>query len=170
MFHPKCSSALLTAPAITAGEFSSSNAPYAPGTFDLSGKVDLVLCSYSLSMFNPGWEQAIERAIQDLKPGGHFAFVDFHDTRFRFFRWWMKVNHVRMEAHILPFLGKTLRNRFTGSETRHVWSLALHHVYRQKADGRRKIITHFPNKHWSNCLPEAIALLIAQLISPRFLL
>ena len=80
--------------------------PYAPGTFDLSGKVDLVLCSYSLSMFNPGWEKAIERAIHDLKPGGHFAFVDFHDTRFRFFRWWMKVNHVRMEAHILPFLEK----------------------------------------------------------------
>lgn len=71
---------------------------------------DLVLCSYALSMFNPGWEEAIESAWGDLAPGGYFAFVDFHDSHFTWFRRWMGVNHVRMDGHLLP----TLEKRFEG--------------------------------------------------------
>jgi S-adenosylmethionine-diacylgycerolhomoserine-N-methlytransferase len=65
---------------------------------------DLVLCSYALSMFNPGFEQAIAAAVRDLAPGGHFALVDFHATRFPWFAKWMGVNHVRMDAQLRPLL------------------------------------------------------------------
>jgi S-adenosylmethionine-diacylgycerolhomoserine-N-methlytransferase len=68
------------------------------------GEFDLVLCSYALSMFNPGWEESLECAMRDLEPGGVFALVDFHDSRWGWFRRWMGVNHVRMEGHLLPGL------------------------------------------------------------------
>ncbi|MBK8556526.1 MAG: class I SAM-dependent methyltransferase [Lewinellaceae bacterium] len=77
---------------------------YAPGTFKLPVQVDRVLCSYALTMFNPGFEAAIERAWTYLKPGGKIALVDFHDTPSRTFCWWMGKNHVRMEGHIVPVL------------------------------------------------------------------
>ena len=63
---------------------------------------DLVLFSYALSMFNPGFDSAIAAAARDLAPGGHIAVVDFHDTRFPAFARWMAVNHVRMEAQLRP--------------------------------------------------------------------
>jgi S-adenosylmethionine-diacylgycerolhomoserine-N-methlytransferase len=75
----------------------------------ISGKQDLVLCSYALSMFNPGWGAAIDCASADLAPGGHFALVDFHRTSSRWFRAWMGYNHVRMDGH----LRHALRERFT---------------------------------------------------------
>jgi S-adenosylmethionine-diacylgycerolhomoserine-N-methlytransferase len=65
---------------------------------------DGVLFSYALTMFNPGWEAAIERAWADLPAGGRIAVVDFHDTPSSAFGWWMRQNHVRMEGHLLPFL------------------------------------------------------------------
>jgi S-adenosylmethionine-diacylgycerolhomoserine-N-methlytransferase len=65
---------------------------------------DLILFSYALSMFNPGWEDAIECARQDLSEDGRIAVVDFHDTRWSAFRRWMGFNHVRMEGHILDRL------------------------------------------------------------------
>lgn len=68
------------------------------------GGFDLVLCSYALSMFNPGWEEAVTCAAADLAPGGLFALVDFHDSRLTWFKLWMSVNHVRMEGHLLPRL------------------------------------------------------------------
>ena len=70
---------------------------------------DLVLCSYSLSMFNPGWEQAVECAAQDLRPGGLMALVDFHDSPATAFRKWMGVNHVRMEGQLQPLLRTTFQ-------------------------------------------------------------
>lgn len=76
---------------------------------DPAGRYDLVLCSYALSMFNPGFEAAIAAAHRDLAPGGHFALVDFHVTRFPWFARWMGVNHVRMDGHLRPWL----RGRFT---------------------------------------------------------
>jgi S-adenosylmethionine-diacylgycerolhomoserine-N-methlytransferase len=65
---------------------------------------DLILCSYALSMFNPGHDSALAAAHGDLVPGGCFALVDFHATRFRWFARWMRVNHVRMEGHLRPIL------------------------------------------------------------------
>ena len=65
---------------------------------------DLVLFSYALTMFNPGWEVAIKAAHEQLREGGIIAVVDFHNSRFEHFRSWMKINHVRMESHLLPVL------------------------------------------------------------------
>jgi S-adenosylmethionine-diacylgycerolhomoserine-N-methlytransferase len=78
--------------------------PYVSGSFQLKMQPDVVLCSYALTMFNPGWEEAIERAWQDLPPGGLIAVVDFHRTPSGWFRWWMGQNHVRMDGHLLPVL------------------------------------------------------------------
>ena len=75
------------------------NRPLKPESYDL------ILFSYSLSMINPGWREALEAARRDLAPGGMIAVVDFHDTPIPAFRRWMGVNHVRMEAHLLPELG-----------------------------------------------------------------
>jgi len=68
----------------------------------IGGGFDLLLFSYSLSMFNPGWERALRAAKQDVAPGGVLAVVDFSHTGFSFFRKWMGVNHVRMEGHLWP--------------------------------------------------------------------
>ncbi|MEZ4920815.1 MAG: class I SAM-dependent methyltransferase [Saprospiraceae bacterium] len=80
---------------------------YAPGSFEVKNKVNWIVCSYSLSMFNPGWEAAIERAENDLAPGGQFALVDFHRSKFHLFTWWMKQNHVRMDGHLIQKLEQT---------------------------------------------------------------
>lgn len=78
---------------------------YAPGIdLGLSEKPDIVLFSYALTMMNPGWESALDRALGDLPPGGKIAVVDFHDSPAPAFRWWMRQNHVRMDGHLLPAL------------------------------------------------------------------
>jgi S-adenosylmethionine-diacylgycerolhomoserine-N-methlytransferase len=69
---------------------------------------DLVVCSYSLTMINPGWDQAIEAAYDDLAPGGLIGVVDFHDSPVALFQRWMGLNHVKLEGQLLP----TLRERF----------------------------------------------------------
>jgi S-adenosylmethionine-diacylgycerolhomoserine-N-methlytransferase len=73
---------------------------------------DLVIFSYALSMFNPGWEQALEAASQDLAPGGAIAVVDFHDSNSPIFKHWLALNHVRLDGHLLP----GLKSRFSRHE------------------------------------------------------
>lgn len=88
-------------------------AAYAPGIF--AGRPpDVVLFSYALTMFNPGWETALDHALDDLPPGGKVAVVDFHDTRSRLFRRWMHRNHVRLDGHLLPALQARFRTDFMG--------------------------------------------------------
>ena len=65
---------------------------------------DLILFSYALSMFNPGWDGAIRAALADLSGSGCLGVVDFESSPLGWFRRWMGVNHVRMESHLLPFL------------------------------------------------------------------
>ena len=69
---------------------------------------DLILFSYALSMFNPGWEAALDLAVRDLSPRGLLAVVDFEHTPVAAFRRWMGVNHVRMEGHLPPALRRRL--------------------------------------------------------------
>ncbi len=83
--------------------------PYGEQPVRLAQPPDLILFSYALTMFNPGWEAAIGRAWQDLPTGGRIAVVDFHDTPGRPFRRWMARNHVRMDGHLLPFLQARFR-------------------------------------------------------------
>jgi S-adenosylmethionine-diacylgycerolhomoserine-N-methlytransferase len=65
---------------------------------------DLIVFSYTLSMINPGFRQAIGNARRDLAPGGMIAVVDFDDSPADWFKSWMKLNHVRMDGHLLPEL------------------------------------------------------------------
>lgn len=76
---------------------------YGPGSFP-ADSLDLVVFSYALSMFNPGFEAAIETAWSHLRPGGVVAVVDFHDSPRPWFRTWMGVNHVRLDGHLPPLL------------------------------------------------------------------
>jgi len=85
---------------------------------------DLVVFSYALSMFNPGWEEALTAASLDLAPGGAIAVVDFHDSGSTLFKGWMGLNHVRLNGHLLPGLKSrfpshtaTIRPAFGG-----IWS------------------------------------------------
>ncbi|MCC7374045.1 MAG: class I SAM-dependent methyltransferase [Verrucomicrobiales bacterium] len=75
---------------------------HSPG--GLNPAPDLVCFSYCLSMINPGVEAVVAAVEADLAPGGYVAVVDFHGSRHRWFRHWMKMNHVRMEEHLLPLL------------------------------------------------------------------
>ncbi len=77
---------------------------YAPGPWKLPAVPEVILFSYCLTMINPGWEDALQRAYDDLQEGGIIAVVDFNDSRFNFFKKWMGFNHVRMDNHLLPEL------------------------------------------------------------------
>lgn len=66
--------------------------------------VDLVVFSYALSMFNPGYEAALDAAAYHMRPGGLVAVVDFHDSPAGWFQRWMGINHVRMDGHLPPVL------------------------------------------------------------------
>ena len=78
--------------------------PYDGTVADEDGKFDLIVISYALSMINPGYDEVINLCRQDLNEGGIIAVVDFHETRWTWFRKWMGVNHVRMEGQILAQL------------------------------------------------------------------
>lgn len=69
---------------------------------------DLIVFSYSLTMFNPGFAEALDAARSHLAPGGLVAVADFRRTPLPWFASWMGVNHVRMDDHLLP----ELRQRF----------------------------------------------------------
>lgn len=66
--------------------------------------MDLIVFSYALSMFNPGFEAALDAARLQLRPGGLVAVADFCDTPLAWFRSWMGVNHVRLDGHLPPHL------------------------------------------------------------------
>lgn len=95
--------------------------PLQPGGFDL------IVCSYSLSMINPGWQQVLASCREDLSPSGKLAVVDFHHSRFASFRRWMGVNHVRMEGHLLETLERdfSLQHRELCAAYGGVWAYLL---------------------------------------------
>ena len=62
-------------------------------------------------MMNPGWESVLQQSLTDLKPGGILCAVDFHQSKWPFFQTHMAKNHVKMEAHLLPFLDHHLEPR-----------------------------------------------------------
>lgn len=65
------------------------------------GRPDVILFSYALSMFNPGYDDCLAKAHRDLSPNGAVCVVDFHSSSFSWFRKWMVMNHVRMESQLL---------------------------------------------------------------------
>lgn len=79
-------------------------APYEKGHKLFPRPADLVLFSYSLTMINPQWQELIDQALLDLKPGGYLALVDFHNSRFDWFKSHMANHHVRMDGHLFDYL------------------------------------------------------------------
>ena len=77
------------------------DAPVADGS-----NFDLIVLSYSLSMINPGYDAVLQICKSDLSATGLVAVVDFHQSRWAWFRRWMGVNHVRMEGQVLDELRK----------------------------------------------------------------
>lgn len=67
---------------------------------------DLILLSYSLTMFQSPVDDIFNHLHQDLKPDGYLAVVDFHTSRFEWFKQWMEINHVNFNGHFLPLLKK----------------------------------------------------------------
>lgn len=65
-------------------------------------KFDLIVFSYSLSMFNPGWKEAIEHAYIQLEDDGVILLLDFNKTNSTLLKRWMEINHVKIDGHLLP--------------------------------------------------------------------
>ena len=68
------------------------------------GLTDLAICSYSLTMMYPYYTDIIKQLDADLKHNGHIAVVDFHYSKYPWFRRWMGMNHVVMDKQIVPLL------------------------------------------------------------------
>jgi S-adenosylmethionine-diacylgycerolhomoserine-N-methlytransferase len=75
-------------------------------------RYDLLLFSYSLSMFGHDFRSTLEAASQSLSSRGLVAALDFHDCRLPGFRRWMRLNHVRLDGHLLPALRASLATRY----------------------------------------------------------
>lgn len=65
---------------------------------------DLILLSYSLTIFGDNPQQMIANIIKNLKPKGYLAAVDFNTSPFAWFRRWMRLNHVDLSGQFLPLL------------------------------------------------------------------
>lgn len=86
------------------GRVELEQRPYKLGDPRYEGRMDAILFSYALTMINPQWEELLQQAKADLKPGGIIAVADFHDSRFQWFKTHMGHNHVRMDSHLTPKL------------------------------------------------------------------
>lgn len=78
---------------------------YTSDSFDYNS-FDLILFSYSMTMFGPHIDAFFNHFLEDLKPNGYIAVVDFNTSPFPWFRRWMKFNHVQLDGHLLPLLKK----------------------------------------------------------------
>lgn len=79
------------------------NEPYGRQCQVLQSGVDIIIFSYALTMINPGWDELIDKALDDLNPNGHIIVADFHQG-IKPFAAHMSNHHVRMEGHILERL------------------------------------------------------------------
>ncbi len=83
---------------------------YYVNTFELTDRFDKIFFSYSISMI-PSWREAIDNALNNLRPGGELFIVDFYDQKdiSRTFRKmlqnWLEAFHVQFWNDLLPYLG-----------------------------------------------------------------
>ena len=98
------------------------------GSFPVSGgHADAVVMSYSLSMI-PNWEEALECAFRDLRPGGRIGVVDFYlaerSATTMGFSEWMARNHVVLDRSYLESLSSIFRptRRVTRKALGGLWS------------------------------------------------
>jgi len=83
---------------------------YYVNTFELTDRFDKIFFSYSISMI-PSWQDAIDNALSNLRPGGELFIVDFYDqkdlprTLRKMLQNWLKAFHVQFWNELLPYLG-----------------------------------------------------------------
>ena len=83
---------------------------YYVNTFEMRERFDKIFFSYSITMI-PAWRDAIDNALNNLRPGGELWIVDFYDQKdlprtFRkMLQTWLKAFHVRFWNDLLPYLG-----------------------------------------------------------------
>lgn len=90
--------------------------PYLCVSKPFSARMDAILFSYTLTRNNPLWRELISQAQDGLRPGGIIAVVDFHGSRFPWFKSFMSSRHVHMDGRLLPYLNKEFESLC--SETR----------------------------------------------------
>ncbi len=100
--------------------------PYGPQT-GTRERFDLIVFSYALSMINPQYAEVIQQARKDLKPGGFVAVVDFYEG-IPAYKKYMLLNHVRMDAHILPVLNDHFESEYISIRKAYggVWKYMLY--------------------------------------------
>lgn len=79
---------------------------------------DLILCSYSLSMFGD-LNEYIDLIQNSLNQSGVVAIVDFHSTPIPLFERWMKFNHVNISGSLFTQIEKYFKVRH--QETKSVY-------------------------------------------------
>jgi S-adenosylmethionine-diacylgycerolhomoserine-N-methlytransferase len=83
---------------------------YYVNTFEMTDRFDKIFFSYSITMI-PAWQDAVDNALNNLRPGGELFIVDFFDQKDlpRTFRKmlqnWLKAFHVQFWNELLPYLG-----------------------------------------------------------------
>jgi S-adenosylmethionine:diacylglycerol 3-amino-3-carboxypropyl transferase/ubiquinone/menaquinone biosynthesis C-methylase UbiE len=113
------------------------------GKLPKQGSVDLVTCSYCLTMIPP-WEDACKAMVKLLKEGGHFALVDFteregcvSDMKQRFYKWWFAHDGVWLNHEQPAWLRKNLKT-----------------VWYSEAESRLPYTTFYPS-HYMFCGEKA---------------
>lgn len=81
---------------------------YSKDSFE-KNSFDLILCSYSLTMFDD-IEEIVQNIKIHLKQNGKLVVVDFDSTPINWFRKWMKKNHVSFEPNLFELLKEELPN------------------------------------------------------------
>lgn len=80
---------------------------------------DLILCSYSISMFGDDHDY-LELIHDSLTQNGLVAIVDFDHTPLKFFEHWMNLNHVEISGSLFTDLKNTFQEK--RSETKSAYS------------------------------------------------
>lgn len=80
---------------------------------------DLILCSYSISMFGDDHDN-LELIHDSLTQNGLVAIVDFDNTPLKFFEYWMNFNHVEISGSLFTELKNTFQVKC--SETKSAYS------------------------------------------------
>lgn len=84
-----------------------------------SAPFDLIICSYSLSMFGDD-HNYLELIHHSLTQNGLVAIVDFNHTPLKIFERWMNLNHVEISGSLFTRLKNTFQ--VTHSETKSAYS------------------------------------------------
>lgn len=120
-------------------------------TFGVERPFDAIFFSYGLSMI-PTWRDALEAALQNLKPGGVLYIVDFWDQAelpnwFRgLLKRWLTLFHVQFRAELLDYLevlrvrhGAVLNVRSIHRRYAYIATLALPGVEATAAEQAREL-------------------------------